>query len=96
MKTPDIAAEKNLHAFVPPALLAQAEAAAQQEQISLDELAVAALQRHIARRSLERFRREGEMRRRGMTEEQAESFVDQTIHEYRQEQQEQQSQERGR
>ena len=96
MKTPYMAAEKNLHAFVPPALLAQAEAAAQQEQISLDELAVEALQRHIARRSLERFRRAGEIRRRGMTEKQVEGFVDQAIHEYRQEQQERQSQESGR
>jgi hypothetical protein len=29
--------EKNLHAFVPPALLTRAEEAARQEHISLDE-----------------------------------------------------------
>ena len=92
---PETVTEKNLHAWVPPALLAQVEAAAQQEHISLDELAVEALRRHIARRSLERFRREGEVRRQGMTDEQAETFVEQEIHKYRQEQQELQSKERG-
>ncbi len=84
----DMTVEKNFHAFVPPALLAQAEAAAKREEISLDELAAEALQRHIARQSLERFRHRSDVRRRGLSEDQVTSFVDQVIHEHRQEQRE--------
>lgn len=85
METSDMPAQKNLHAFVPAALLARAEAIAQQEQISLDELAAEALQGHIARRTLDRFRRDGETRRRGLSDEQVESIVDRAIHDHRQE-----------
>lgn len=84
METSDMPAQKNLQASVPPALLARAQAVAQREQISLDDLAAEALQEHIARRTLERFRHEGETRRRGLSDQQVESIVDQAIHEYRQ------------
>lgn len=88
--------EKNLHASVPPALLTRAREVAEQEHISLDELATEALQRHVARRTLERFKREGDFRRRGMTDEQVENTVEQAVHEYRQEEQERRNKERGR
>jgi hypothetical protein len=45
--------EKNLHAAVPPALLAQAEQAAQAEHITLDELVRDAVERRLNRRELE-------------------------------------------
>lgn len=44
---------KNLHACVPPALLAQAEEAALQEDISLDELVRDAIQRRLNRKAFE-------------------------------------------
>lgn len=45
--------EKNLHASVPPALLTQAEKAAQAEHITLDELVRDAMERRLNRRELE-------------------------------------------
>ena len=88
--------EKNLHASFPPALLARAEEAAQQDHVSLDEFAAEAFQRQLARRMLERFKREGELRRRGMTDEEVENTVEQAVHEHRQEERERQNKERGR
>lgn len=88
--------EKNLQANIPPALLTRAQEVAQQDQISLDQFATEALQRHLARRMLARFKREGEVRRRGITEEEVENTVEQAIQQYREEEQERQSKERGR
>jgi hypothetical protein len=45
--------EKNLHASVPPALLARAQAAAQRERISFDELISDAVEQLLNRRGLE-------------------------------------------
>ncbi len=45
--------EKNLHAAVPPALLARAQEAAQQEHISIDELVSDAMERRLNRREFE-------------------------------------------
>jgi hypothetical protein len=45
--------EKNLHAAVPPALLARAEEVAQQEHITLDELVSDAMERRLNRREFE-------------------------------------------
>src|ERR1700693_6047945 len=42
--------EKNLHAAVPPALLARAQEAAQQEHITLDELVSEAMERRLRER----------------------------------------------
>ena len=88
--------EKNLHATIPPALLTRAEEMAQQDHISLDQLAAEALQRDLARRVLERFKREGDLRRRGMTDEEVENTVERAVHEYRQETRERQNNQRGR
>jgi hypothetical protein len=45
--------EKNLHAAVPPALLARAAEVAQQENITLDELVSDAMERRLNRREFE-------------------------------------------
>ena len=47
------ATEKNLHASVPPALLAQAEKAAQRQHISLDELVSDAVEERVNRQEFE-------------------------------------------
>ena len=39
--------EKNLHAFVPPALLEKAQAEAQQAHVTLDELVREAIERRV-------------------------------------------------
>jgi hypothetical protein len=48
-----ITLEKNLHAAVPPALLARAQEAARQEHISIDELVRDAMERRLNRREFE-------------------------------------------
>jgi hypothetical protein len=45
--------EKNLHASVPPALLARAAEVAQQEHITLDELVSDAMERRVNKREFE-------------------------------------------
>jgi hypothetical protein len=45
--------EKNLHASIPPTLLAQAQQIAQQEHISLDELVSDAMEQRLNRREFE-------------------------------------------
>lgn len=45
--------EKNLHAYLSPALLARAAELAQQEQISLDELVSDAVERRVNKREFE-------------------------------------------
>ena len=58
--------EKNLHAAVPPALLARAQEAAQQEHISIDELVSDAMERRLNRENLRKcWRSENAMRKRG-------------------------------
>ena len=69
---------------------------AQQERITLADLASEALQRHLARRILERFKREGSNRRRGMTDDEVDNFVERSIHEHRDEERDSQNKEHGR
>jgi len=73
--------EKN--AAIEPELLERARRVAQDEGVSVDELASQALQRELGRRSLERFKREGEARRGELTDEQVESIVETAIREVR-------------
>jgi hypothetical protein len=86
---------KNFQATVPSLLLQQVQQAAQANHITLDELATEALQQHLARHTLQRFRREAESRRGGMSDEEVERYVDKVIHEHRQEERDRQNSERG-
>src|SRR5579884_1525468 len=52
--------EKNLHAFVPPALLEQAQAEAQREHITLDELVREAVERRLKECERHKLRASGE------------------------------------
>lgn len=45
--------EKNLHAFVPPALLKRAQAEAERAHITLDELVREAMERRVNKREFE-------------------------------------------
>ena len=53
---------------------------------TVDELTAEAVQRHLARRWMERNKREAQIRRGNMTDEEVEAVVDRAIHEYRNEQ----------
>jgi predicted DNA-binding protein len=68
---------------LPDDLQIQLDAAARAEGKTVDQLTAEVLERHFAHRSLERFKRDGEMRRRGMSDEQVERIVDQAITEVR-------------
>lgn len=68
---------------IAPDLLERAGKVAQAEGKTVDELATEALQRELARRTLDRCRSQGELRRRGMSDEQVESTVEQAVHEAR-------------
>lgn len=68
---------------IAPDLLERAGKVAQAEGKTVDELATEALQRDLARRTLDRFRSQGELRRRGMSDEQVESTVEKAVHEAR-------------
>jgi hypothetical protein len=87
--------EKNLHATIPPALLTQAEEAAQQEHISLDALVSDAMERRLRDRHRQNLRAYGEAQARkiGVT---SEEDVDRVIHEFREEDRARQNNERGR
>ena len=69
-----------------PELLEQADTVAQAEGKTVDEFAAQAVQHEIARRTLERLRAEGELSRRGMTEEDVEGAVERAVQESRLEQ----------
>jgi len=86
--------EKNLHATLPAALLAEAEKAAAAERITMDELMQQAVERLLRDRRRQALYAYGEQQARklGINEED----VDRTIHEYRQEQRERENKERGR
>lgn len=68
---------------IPDELQTQIEALAQAEGKTVDELTAEVLQRHLDRRSLERFRRQAESRRQGMSDEQVQAIVEQAIAELR-------------
>ena len=64
-------------------LLAQAERVAQAEGISVNELAAEALRRELARRFLDKTRREALLRRGTMSDEEVEQAVDTAVHSWR-------------
>jgi hypothetical protein len=74
-------AQKNV--TIDPEVLERAGKVAQDAGVTLDELASEALQRELGRRSLARFARQGEARRRGLTEEQVDAVVETAVHEVR-------------
>ena len=71
---------------IEPELLERAGKVAEAEGKTVDQLTTEALQRELARRTFERVKREGEMRRRGMTDDEVESTVEKAVQEYRAEQ----------
>ena len=71
---------------IEPELLERAGKVAEAEGKTVDELTTEALQRELARRTFERVKREGETRRRGMTDEDVERTVEKAVQEYRAEQ----------
>lgn len=85
--------EKNLHAKIPPALLAEVEQAASADHISVDELVRDAMERRIRERRRQNLYAYGEQQARklGIKEED----VDRIIHEFRQEERERQNPENG-
>jgi hypothetical protein len=60
---------------LPDELQGQVEAAALAEGKTMDELAAELLQRHLDRRSLERFKQRGDLRRQGMSDDQVQNVV---------------------
>lgn len=93
-KNPMLPPDKNLHAAVPPALLAQAEEAAQQEHISLDELVRDAMERRLRERRRQKLRAYGDAQARkiGVT---TEEDVERVVHEFREEERQRGSKELG-
>ena len=71
---------------IAPELLERAVKVAQEEGKTVDELTTDALQRDLARRAFERIRREGEIRRRAVTDEEVDRTVEKAVQEYRSEQ----------
>lgn len=67
-------------------LLERAGKVAEAEGKTVDELATEALKRDLARRTLDRFQRQAEVRRRGMSDEDVEATVDRAVQESRAEQ----------
>jgi hypothetical protein len=59
---------------------------AQTEGKTADELVEQAVQRDLARRASERIRREAEIRRRGMTDDEVDSTVEKAVDDWRSEQ----------
>jgi len=68
---------------IAPELLERAGEVAREAGVSVDDLATEALKRELGRRSLARFARQGEARRRGLTEEQVDAVVETAVHEVR-------------
>jgi len=85
---------KNLHANIPPALLTEAEKAAQAEQITLDEVMRQAVEHYLEERRWKEVYQFGEeqARKLGIKE----GDVDRIIHERREKERERETKERGR
>ena len=85
--------EKNLHATIPPALLAEAEQVASADRISVDELVRDAMERRLRERKRQKLYAYGEQQARklGIKEED----VDRIIHEFREEERQRQNNEHG-
>ena len=71
---------------IQPDILERAEQIAQAEGKTVDELVNEATKRDLARRFLERNRRDGELRRGNMTDDEVNEAVDMAVHEWRAEQ----------
>ena len=69
-----------------PELLDRAARAAEQSGQTLDEFTAQALEQELARRSFQRVKREAQVRRGSMTDEQVEETVARAVQEYRTEQ----------
>lgn len=70
--------EKNLHANIPPSLLAKAQAVAEQEHITLDEFVSDAMERRLNRQEFEEVLAFGKRhaRKRGLKPSDVEDAVD--------------------
>jgi hypothetical protein len=68
---------------VPDDLRQAVEAAAQADGKTVDELGVEALKQHLARRALDRLKREAEKRRGGKTDAEVEAIVERAVSEHR-------------
>ncbi len=86
--------EKNLHAKIPAALLAEVEQAASADHISVDELVCDAVERRIRERRRQNLYAYGQQQagRLGIQE----KDVDRIIHEFREGEHERQNSENGR
>lgn len=71
---------------LPADVYERVEQEAQGEGKTVDEVATEAVKRELARRWLERTRREAEIRRGSMTDEEVEATVDTAVQEWRREQ----------
>ena len=70
---------------VPNELRAAMESAAQSDGKTIIDLAVEAMQKHLARRFLGRMKRDALVPRGNMTDHEVQEVVDRAIHEYRSE-----------
>jgi len=68
---------------IEPAVLEAAGKVAAAEGKTVDELATDALKRELARRTLEKLRRDAEPRRRGMTDADVATTVEEAVHQSR-------------
>jgi len=68
-----------------PDVLEQAMRQAEAEGKTVDELAQEAIKRHLAQKTLERFKREATSQRGNKTDEEVEAIVDTAVQEYRNE-----------
>jgi len=75
--------EKN--SAIEPEVLEQAMRQAEAEGKTVDELSQEAIKRHLAQKSLERFKREADVRRGNKTDEEVEAIVDRAVKESRKE-----------
>jgi len=75
--------EKNI--AIEPEVLEQAMRQAEAEGKTVDELIQEAIKRHLAQKSLERFKREADVRRGNKTDEEVEAIVDRAVKESRKE-----------
>ena len=75
--------EKNI--AIEPEVLEQAMRQAEAEGKTVDELIQEAIKRHLAQKSLERFKREADVRRGNKSDEEVEAIVDRAVKESRKE-----------
>jgi len=76
-----MAPQKNV--AIEPGLLEEAGKVAAAEGKTVDELATDALKRELARRALDKFRRDAEPRRHGMTDAEVAATVEEAVHQSR-------------